>query len=1123
MKSTSKRPAFGAAVGLSMLLVAATAPASQALAGSTSTAPPPASHPRSPLTSTPDTNGSRPAAVQRWIPLITGDSILVNGKGDVLSVRCAKGRENIHIQVETVGGHTYAIPDDARKLVESGHLDRQLFDMTTQSTPAYAQRQDLRLIVMYKGAHPTARTALRSTAGTAVQHTLTSINADAISAPANGTSNLWSALTDGSAHTTSRTAASGIASVWLDAVVQASLDKSVPQIGGPEAWAAGYDGTGTRIAVLDTGIDTTHPDLAGKVVEEHNFSNSPTTDDLFGHGTHVASIAAGTGAKSDGKYKGVAPGAQLLDGKVLNDTGQGGMSGIIAGMEWAAAEKADVANLSLGAYDSPETDPMEEAVNRLSAESKTLFVVAAGNNGEQGAGTISTPGSADAALTVGAVDKQDVLAPFSSTGPRVGDGAIKPDLTAPGVNIGAAAAHDSYMARVAPAVADGYISLSGTSMATPHVSGAAAILAEQHPDWTGDEIKQALVASTTPGAYAADQQGSGRVDLRKAIKQTVFTRETSLSFGLAQWPHTDDQPITKDLTYRNVGDTPVTLKLTADGTAPDGSAAPSGMFTADDQVTVPAHGEATVKVSADTRLGGDTAGRFTGRITASGDGQTVGTTLAVERESEMYTVTVKPLDREGNPVPAASWDATLAGLSGPLKGAASYLAGDTYSVRVPKGRYFLNASLRVDPTGSYGQGEDWFNQPNLDVTKDTTVTLDARTTKPVEVTVPDRAARQTFGYVRAGVDQTDWLGPSFLAFFDPGKELRTAHVGPGVASGDTLNQRIEATFSTGAQGHDDYDVAYQPKGDRYVSGFSAHPRSGDFADVRTELGAPGKNKTGFLSLGTVGGGGSTVERSLPSTITLHLLSQDNTRWLTLHQKGADGRGDTVYDAPSAIFKPGHSYRRVLNVGVFGPDLPEGAGLTRSGNVMGGSLPLFSDRAGNASRNQTRVDSASTSLYRNGELVRWSPNPMDFFYAADNGERADYRLSVSVERSTEADVSSSLNADWTFSSEYAPQATDLPISVVRFTPELSLESTGKARARVQVPVTVKGAAAGRNLKSLKVWVSYDKGADWETVTVRDGRVQVTNPEAGGSVSFRTEAVDRQGNTVSETIVNAYLTK
>lgn len=259
--------------------------------------------------------------------------------------------------METRDGRTYALPDDALGLVRSGRVDRRLFDITTLSTPAYAQRHDLRLIVMYDAARTAARTALRSTAGAKIRRTLPSINADAIAAPANDTAELWSAVTDGAADATKRSVAPGIASVWLDSVVQASLDKSVPQIGGPEAWAAGFDGTGSRIAVLDTGVDTTHPDLAGQVVAEQNFSDSPDAEDRFGHGTHVASITAGTGAKSGGKYKGVAPGARILNGKVLGDSGSGSMSQIIAGMEWAVAEKADVVNLSLGTYDSPEIDP----------------------------------------------------------------------------------------------------------------------------------------------------------------------------------------------------------------------------------------------------------------------------------------------------------------------------------------------------------------------------------------------------------------------------------------------------------------------------------------------------------------------------------------------------------------------------------------------------------------------------------------------------------------------------------------------------------------------------------------------------------------------------------------------
>ncbi|WP_431946929.1 S8 family peptidase [Actinacidiphila sp. bgisy167] len=1130
MKFTSKRPAVGTVLGISMLLVAATPSASLALSGPTATASSPAPFPASasvpafPADST-STGAAAATGGQRWIPLVTGDRIAVNAKGEIVGARPAKGREGIPIRVESRDGHTYALPDDARDLVRSGRVDRRLFDITTLSSPAYADRRDLRLIVMYDAARPAARTALRTAGGAEVRRTLPSVNADAVAASADGTAELWSAVTEGSADAGKRTVAPGIASVWLDSVVQASLDRSVPQIGAPEAWAAGFDGTRTRIAVLDSGVDTTHPDLAGQVVAEKNFSDAPDTGDHYGHGTHVASITAGTGAKSGGVYKGVAPGARLLNGKVLGDSGSGSMSQIIAGMEWAVAEKADVVNLSLGGYDSPEVDPAEAAVNRLSAESGALFVIAAGNNGEQGAGTVGSPGSADAALTVGAVDKQDKLAPFSSTGPRAGDGGIKPDLTAPGVAIGAAAAHDSYLASVAPSVADGYIALNGTSMATPHVAGAAAILAQQHPDWTGDDIKDALVSSTTPGGYTAFEQGSGRVDLRKAIKQTVVARETSLNYGVAQWPHTDDQPVTKDLTYRNSGDAPVTLKLTVDATGPDGNPAPGGMFTADEQVTVPAHGEATVKVTADTRLGGDTTGAFTGRVTATGDGQTVGTALAVERESEKYTVTVKALDRMGKPAPAPAWDAQLQSLTGPSRGSNIALAGDTHSVRVPKGRYFLNSMVRVDPEGSYDKGGDWFNQPNLVVDKDTTVTVDARTAKALDITVPDRSAQPVLGYFSAGIEMPDGFGTRYGVFTNSLAQYRTGHLGPKAAAGDLLTQQLMTTFSTGTGGHDEYHLVYQPTGDRYLTGFTHHAKAREFAEVTTKLGAPAKGKFGFVTPVTEGGAGLGTVHALPYTGTLHLFSGNPSWQLGFMQTDANDSYESSYDALPRTFKPGRSYEHVFNVGVFGPDLPEDAGLVgfiRADEAIDGRLPLFSDSEGNTSDNNAPVESARTSLYRNGELVSTSIYPMDVFYIAEN-ERADYRVTVSVNRGAVADVSTSMTASWTFSSEFAPGITKLPTSVVRFTPVLSLDSTGKAGAKVWVPVTVRGTAAGGNLKSLSVWASYDQGAHWQKLSVRDGRVRVTNPKAGGSVSFKAQAVDKQGNTVDETIVDAYRTK
>src|SRR5262249_36492966 len=161
---------------------------------------------------------------------------------------------------------------------------------------------------------------------------------------------------------------------------------------------------------------------------------------------------------SDGKERGVAPGAQLAVGKVLDSEGKGQESWIIAGMEWAARDQhAKIISMSLGGG-GDATDPMSQTVDRLSHDTGALFVVAAGNGGPH---AISSPGAADAALTVGAVDAKDQLADFSSQGPRDGDAGLKPELTAPGVDIVAARSHYKRGSGY-------YTTMSGTSMATPH-------------------------------------------------------------------------------------------------------------------------------------------------------------------------------------------------------------------------------------------------------------------------------------------------------------------------------------------------------------------------------------------------------------------------------------------------------------------------------------------------------------------------------------------------------------------------------------------------------------------------------------------------------------------------------
>ena len=220
----------------------------------------------------------------------------------------------------------------------------------------------------------------------------------------------------------------------------------------------------------------------------------------------------GTGAASGGDYKGVAPGADLIVGKVLGGAeGYGQDSWVIAGMQWAAESGADVVSMSLGdSSPSDGSDPMSQAVDALSAQYGTLFVIAAGNSGPE---TISAPGAAASALTVGATDKQDELAYFSSTGPLACSGAMKPDIAAPGVDITAARSQE---------MTDGgeglYRTISGTSMATPHVSGAAAILAQQHPDWTGAQLKEHLMSSAKGLAdgYSPYEVGTGRLDVAAA-------------------------------------------------------------------------------------------------------------------------------------------------------------------------------------------------------------------------------------------------------------------------------------------------------------------------------------------------------------------------------------------------------------------------------------------------------------------------------------------------------------------------------------------------------------------------------------------------------------------------------
>ncbi|MEV1145941.1 S8 family serine peptidase [Micromonospora sp. NPDC049799] len=238
---------------------------------------------------------------------------------------------------------------------------------------------------------------------------------------------------------------------------------------------------------------------------------------------------------------------------MLDDYGSGYSSSIIAGMEWAARSGATVVNMSLGGAPTDGTDPMSQAVNDLTASTGALFVVAAGNEGAPR--TVGAPGAADAALTVGAVDRDENLADFSSRGPRIGDNGLKPEITAPGVGIVAARAAGTSMGTP---VGDAYTRASGTSMATPHVAGAAAILAQEHPDWTAGQLKDALVSTTRANPeLTVFEQGGGRVDVSRALGQRVYGSATA-DFGQVT---TGGAAVERTVTYTNGTAAPQTLRL----------------------------------------------------------------------------------------------------------------------------------------------------------------------------------------------------------------------------------------------------------------------------------------------------------------------------------------------------------------------------------------------------------------------------------------------------------------------------------------------------------------------------------------------------------------------------------
>ncbi len=324
----------------------------------------------------------------------------------------------------------------------------------------------------------------------------------------------------------------GLKSVYENARITAQMNNARKLLKSEIANNQGYNGSGITIAFLDTGIapikDFTYP--KNRIIAFKDFINNKTEPyDDNGHGTHVAGICAGNGTLSNGKYKGIAPMANIISLKTLNNKGNGNSSDVLAGIQWiidnAKRYNIKIANLSIGTEPQTADDPLVKAVE-FAWDSGIVITTAAGNNGPK-SGTITSPGTSKKVITVGTSNDNNFVnisgtsvINFSGRGPTK-ECIIKPDILAPGTDIISCMTPTPYETEKEEIkkIDKNYMKLSGTSMSTPMITGAIALLLEKYPSMLPNDIKYALKRCAVDLNYPHNRQGWGIIDIEKLIEE----------------------------------------------------------------------------------------------------------------------------------------------------------------------------------------------------------------------------------------------------------------------------------------------------------------------------------------------------------------------------------------------------------------------------------------------------------------------------------------------------------------------------------------------------------------------------------------------------------------------------
>ncbi|WP_330466607.1 S8 family peptidase [Micromonospora zamorensis] len=1062
------------------------------------------------------------------VTLLTGDVVTVRSTGSGCPKATVRPADENAVIQQTCGpdGHLHVVP--ARVASQIGPvLDPDLFDVTALIADGYDDENTTDLPVIVQPATASARVAALGDV-----LSLPSIGAVAGHVPKKSPA---------TAKLATDSLLAGAKKVWLDRKVRATaltgggqhagLDRNLGQIAAPDAWKAGWTGRGTTVAVLDTGADFTHPDLVGRVADRADFTaEGGDAVDHNGHGTHVASTIAGTGAAARGQRRGVAPDAKLVIGKVLDDHGSGADSGIIAGMEWAA-NRADVINMSLGGSDPDDgNDPLSLAVDGLSRSTGALFVIAAGNSG----GAISSPGSAASALTVGAVDRNDKLADFSSRGPLVTSNVAKPELVAPGVDIVAARAAGT---NLQDPIDRYYEAISGTSMASPHVAGAAALLAQRHPDWTGTQLKAALVGAADPlsgvDAYAV---GAGRLNAARALGGPT-SNQPVVNLGTFAYP----QSGTSEAKLSWAGESTTVLDLDVSVVNHDGQSVPRGAASLSaSRVTLKRGATAGATVRINRAALAARPGFYLATVTARTAGHklvsTTPVSFYVEQPSYDLTIRTKPLPglKEG----AESWiNLLVTNLTDPViyYSGAGGAPGDTFTLRVPAGRYAILGSSVAYYVDSDVLETTLAAEPDLDVRGARSVTLDPARARPVTATVdgvPTTPTRTDLTNVQTAPNGLSWWHQ--VSGYGAQTTVRTTALPkPGVGSRRTW-AAVNLDSPAGTAMPYRYNLVHE-----YAGGVPADPAfrvSGAeqaklarieerFHQMDSEGMVTQLIRSGFTPDGVPVT--QTHEGNLPPYRTDYL--SPGYLWA---DEGVYG-GLSAQEAPRS-YQPGSRQTKVwarqpLHSGWY--DDPAGAEsscATAPSRTRGNlhidlvSLTDQHQRADCLQGGSIGVN-RKLSVYRNGKLIDERDRPLADVTVAQ--QMADYRLTLDVDTSLILPISTRVNTSWTFRSAGPDGTGSVPLPLLAVDYALPMDTLNHATGgTAELAVRQMRGIKAQKVTSFQVWTSTDDGATWTSARVTGTgdsyRVALPTAATGQPVSLRVKAAANGGSGIDQTIIRAY---